>query len=70
MKSIKTFVAVSVLSLISFGSFAQTISATGLSLDEAESAIAAKAQAAGASGYRVIGAQGQNQVYMTAELTK
>ncbi|WP_437614221.1 YdgH/BhsA/McbA-like domain containing protein [Erwinia sp. V71] len=70
MKSIKTFVAVSVLSLISFGSFAQTISATGRSLDDAESVIAAKAQAEGASGYRVISAQANNLVYMTAELTK
>lgn len=43
MKSIKTFVAVAALSLISFGSFAQSISASASTLDRAEAKIAAQA---------------------------
>jgi hypothetical protein len=43
MKSIKTFVAVAALSLISFGSFAQSVSATASTLDRAEAKIAAQA---------------------------
>ncbi|MFS2225295.1 YdgH/BhsA/McbA-like domain containing protein [Pantoea sp. B65] len=69
MKSVKTFVVVAALSLASFGSFAQSISATGSSLDAAESAIAAKAQEAGAN-YKITSALANNRVYMTAELTK
>ena len=49
MKSIKTFVAVAALSLVSFGSFAQSVSATASTLDRAEAKIAAQAQQAGAS---------------------
>jgi hypothetical protein len=69
MKSIKTFVAVSVLSLTSFGSFAQSISATASNLDDAEAKIASIAKQAGTS-YKIIAANGQNQIHMTAELTK
>ena len=43
MNSIQTFVAVATLSLISFGSFAQTITATAGTLDDAEAQIAAQA---------------------------
>jgi Protein of unknown function (DUF1471). len=53
MKSIKTFVAVIALSA-SFGSFAaQTVSATASTLDSAEAKIAAKAEQAGASSYKI-----------------
>ena len=69
MKSIKTFVAVAALSLISFGSFAQSISATASTLDRAEAKIAAQAAEQGAS-YKITGAQFNNRVHMTAELTK
>jgi hypothetical protein len=69
MKSIKTFVAVAALSLISFGSFAQSISATGSTLDRAEAKIAAQAAQQGAS-YKITSAQFDNRVHMTAELTK
>jgi hypothetical protein len=69
MKSIKTFVAVAALSLVSFASFAQTINATASTLDDAEAKIASIAKQQGAS-YKIIAANGQNQVHMTAELAK
>lgn len=69
MKSIKTFVAVAALSLISFGSFAQSISASASTLDRAEAKIAAQAAEQGAS-YKITSAQFNNRVHMTAELTK
>ena len=70
MKSIKTFVAVAALSLISFGSFAQSVSATASTLDRAEAKIAAQAQEAGASSYKITQAFTGNRVHMTAELNK
>lgn len=69
MKSIKTFVAVVALSMISFGSFAQSVSASASTLDRAEAKIAAQAAEQGAS-YKITSAQVNNRVYMTAELTK
>jgi len=69
MKSIKTFVAVAALSLISFGSFAQTITATASTLDAAEAKVAAQANDAGAS-YKITGARVDNRAYVSAELIK
>ena len=69
MKSIKTFVAVAALSLVSFGSFAQSVSATASTLDRAEAKIAAQAAEQNAS-YKIKSAKVNNRVYMTAELTK
>ncbi|HHA1905662.1 TPA: YdgH/BhsA/McbA-like domain containing protein [Enterobacter asburiae] len=69
MKSIKTFVAVAALSLVSFGSFAQSVSATASTLDRAEAKIAAQAAEHNAS-YKITSAKVNNRVYMTAELTK
>ena len=70
MKSIKTFVAVIALSA-SFGSFAaQTVTATASTLDGAEAKIAAKAEQAGASSYKITEAFTGNRVHMTAELNK
>ncbi|MFM4318581.1 DUF1471 domain-containing protein, partial [Klebsiella pneumoniae] len=43
MKSIKTFAAVAALSMMSFGAFAQSVSATASTLDRAEAKIAAQA---------------------------
>ena len=48
MKSIKTFVAVAALSVISFGTF-QRVSASASTLDRAEAKIAAQAAEQGAS---------------------
>jgi len=69
MKSIKTFVAVTALSLISFGSFAQTITATASTLDAAEAKVAAQAKDAGASS-KITGARVDNRAYVSAELIK
>ncbi|MFG1174734.1 YdgH/BhsA/McbA-like domain containing protein [Erwiniaceae bacterium CAU 1747] len=69
MKSIKTFAALIALSAISFGSFAQTVTATGPTLDSAEAKIAAKAEQAG-TAYRIIEATSNNGVHMTAQLIK
>jgi hypothetical protein len=69
MKSIKTFAVVTVLSLISFGAFAQSVSATASTLDRAEAKIAAQAAEQGAS-YKITSAQFNNRVHMTAELSK
>ncbi|KJM66317.1 DUF1471 domain-containing protein [Pluralibacter gergoviae] len=69
MKTIKTFAAVTALSLMSFGAFAQSVSATASTLDRAEAQIAAKAAAEGAS-YKITSAQFNNRVHMTAELSK
>ncbi|EOV2273185.1 YdgH/BhsA/McbA-like domain containing protein [Klebsiella aerogenes] len=69
MKSIKNFAAVTVLSLMSFGAFAQSVTATASTLDRAEAKIAAQAAEQGAS-YKITSAQFNNRVYMTAELSK
>lgn len=69
MNSIKTFVAVTALSLISCGSFAQTITATASTLDAAEAKVAAQAKDAGAS-YKITGARVDNRAYVSAELIK
>lgn len=69
MKSIKNFVAVSVLALVSFGSFAQSITATASTLNGAEAKIAAQAQQQGAQ-YKITEASSNNVVHMTAELQK
>lgn len=69
MNSIKTFVAVTALSLISFGSLAQTITATASTLDAAEAKVAAQAKDAGAS-YKITGARVDNRAYVSAELIK
>lgn len=69
MKSIKTFASVTVLSLMSFGAFAQSVTATASTLDRAEAKIAAQAAEQGAS-YKITSAQFNNRVYMTAELSK
>lgn len=69
MKSIKTFVAVTALSIMSFGAFAQSVSATGPTLEHTEAEIAAKAAAQGMS-YKITSAQFNNRVHMTAKLSK
>ncbi|WP_312760005.1 DUF1471 domain-containing protein [Pantoea brenneri] len=69
MKTIKTFVAATALSLISFAGFAQTITATASTLDAAEAKVAAQAKDAGAS-YKITGARVDNRAYVSAELIK
>jgi Protein of unknown function (DUF1471). len=70
MNTIKTFAAVIALSA-SFGAFAgQTVTATSSTIDGAEAKIAAQAQEAGASSYKITQAFTGNRVHMTAELNK
>lgn len=69
MKTIKTLVAAAALSVISFGAFAQSVTATASTIDGAEAKIAAQAEKAGAS-YKITEANVNNNVHMTAELTK
>ncbi len=80
MKAIRNFVAVIALSTISFGTFAATevqrsqgqsmgtVSATGFSLDDLQSQLAEKANAAGAKSFRIISTNGGNQLRGVAEL--
>lgn len=73
MKNVKSLsiAALAALSLISFGSFAESISVTSSTLDGAESKIAAQAQEQeqGAQ-YKITEANTNNRVHMTAELYK
>ncbi len=69
MKSIKNLVVVFALSLISFGSFAQSVSATAATLDAAEAQIAAQALQHG-DQYKITSVNSNNRVYMTAQLYK
>lgn len=69
MKNFKNLVVVSALTLVSFGSFAQSVSATASTLESAEAKIAAQAQQQGAQ-YKIIAASSNNVIHMTAELYK
>lgn len=69
MNSIKIFVAVSALSMMSFGTFAQSVTACASTIDGAEAQISAKAKKAGSS-YKITESNFNNGVHMTAELIK
>jgi len=69
MKSIKILVAVSALSMMSVGAFAQSISVTASTLDSAEAKIAAKAAEQGVN-YKITSAMVNDHVHMTAQLDK
>ena len=67
MSLIKTLAAVTALSLLSFYSVAETVTATADNLDDAEAVIAAQAKKAGKT-YTITEATMNNEVHMTAEL--
>lgn len=69
MKTVKFALIVTALTTISFGSFAQSVTATGSTLDEAESQIAQQAKQAG-SDYKITESYAGNQFHMTAKLIK
>ncbi|AYP25853.1 YdgH/BhsA/McbA family protein [Pantoea agglomerans] len=71
MKTVKklSLAAVAALSLISFGSMAQTISATSLTMDGAQEKIASQARSLNEQ-YKILEANTNNRVHMTAELYK
>ena len=71
MKTIKAMsvAAVAALSMMSAATFAQSVSVTAGTLDSAEAKIAAQAQKHNAQ-YKIIEANTNNRVHMTAELYK
>ncbi|MBL7637959.1 MULTISPECIES: DUF1471 domain-containing protein [Enterobacteriaceae] len=69
MKVISKIFIITALSLVSLASFAQSVTATGSTLDEAHAKIAAQAKEAGAE-YSITEAYSGNRVHMTAELTR
>ncbi|CND54875.1 DUF1471 domain-containing protein [Yersinia alsatica] len=70
MKTINTLISASILSLMAFGASAQTVTATGSTLDSVEAVIAKKAKDMNASGYKIISARMGNKVMMSAKLYK
>ncbi|MFX4314131.1 DUF1471 domain-containing protein [Enterobacter sp. 63] len=69
MKSMKIFATAAAISLVSFASVAQSVTAIGSTLDDAQAQIVEKAKQAGAS-YHITEAYTGDHVHMTAELTK
>jgi len=67
MKKIKFSIVAIAFGMLPFYTFAQSISASGSTLDDAEAKISAQAAAKGMS-YRITSAQYKNYVYMTAKL--
>ena len=70
MKNIKLLVAASMLSVVSFSGFAQSVSVTADTLSNAEAKIAAIAKESGASSYRITSDDQNNFARMTAVLDK
>ena len=69
MKTVKSALIAIALSAVSFAGFAQSITATGSTIDDAESHIAQQAQKTGAT-YKITESYSGNQVHMTASLDK
>lgn len=70
MKTLTAIFAASLLSVAAFNASAQSVTATGSTLDTAEAAIAQKAKAMNASDYKITSARMGNTVTMSAELYK
>jgi len=70
MKTMTTVISLALFSMLSFNAAAESVTAaTGRTLDSTE-ALIAKAQEAGASGYKITSAYMGNFVTMSAELKK
>ena len=69
MRLIKTLASVAALSLMSYYSGTETVTATAENLDEAEEVIAAQEKKAGKT-YTITEATINNEVHMTAELNQ
>lgn len=67
MKKFTTLTAVTLLTLVSFGSFARSVTVTAPTLDGAEAKVAALAEQAGTQ-YTITGARVDNRAYVSAEL--
>ena len=70
MKNIKLLAAAGMLSVVSFSGFAQSVSVTADTLNNAEAKIAAIAQESGSSSYRITSADQKNVARVTAVLDK
>ena len=70
MKNIKLLAAAGMLSVVSFSGFAQSVSVTADTLNNAEAKIAAIAKESGASSYRITSEDQKNFARMTAVLDK
>ena len=70
MKTLTAIFAASLLSVAAFSATAQSVTATGSTLDTAEAAIAQKAKEMNASDYKITSARMGNTVTMSAELYK
>ena len=70
MKTLTAIFAASLLSVAAFSASAQSVTASGSTLDSAESAIAQKAKKMHASEYKITSARMGNTVTMSAELYK
>ena len=70
MKNIKLLAAAGMLSVVSFSGFAQSVSVTADTLNNAEAKIAAIAQESGASSYSITSADQKNVARVTAVLDK
>ena len=68
MKNLTAIFAASLLSVAAFNASAQSVTATGSTLDTAEAAIAQKAKEMNASDYKITSARMGNTVTMSAEL--
>ena len=70
MKNLTAIFAASLLSVAAFNASAQSVTATGSTLDTAEAAIAQKAKEMNASDYKITSARMGNTATMSAELYK
>lgn len=70
MKNLTAIFAASLLSVAAFSATAQSVTATGSTLDTAEAAIAQKAKEMNASDYKITSARMGDTVTMSAELYK
>lgn len=70
MKTLTAIFTASFLSVAAFSAAAQSVTATGSTLDTAEAAIAQKAKEMNASDYKITSARMGNTVTMSAELYK
>lgn len=68
MSKIYYLTAATILSLLSFSTLAQTVTAVDSTIEGAEEKISTLATKEGKS-YEILGASFKNRVYMTAELT-
>ncbi|WP_281549820.1 DUF1471 domain-containing protein [Kluyvera cryocrescens] len=70
MKTLTAIFAASLLTVATFSASAQSVTASGSTLDSAEAAIAQKAKKMNASEYKITSARMGNTVTMSAELYK